>query len=79
MNFSQWLDKFVNEKELDVEGVVFEVEGESGLNVIPLSVVIDAVKGSTKVDKGQIRRLLIQKDSINVLHFFQFLAKRLAV
>ena len=42
-----WIDRFVSEKELDTDRV-FEVEGESGPNFIPLAVVIEHIKIATK-------------------------------
>ena len=75
-----WIDRFVSEKELDTEHV-FEVEGASGLNLVPLAVVIEHVKIATKQEQAQIKNALVKIDFVNgnVMHFFKHLAKAIAI
>ena len=42
--FIKWLNTFNTEKGLDLDEIL-EVEGPSGVNIMPLEVVIDAIKG----------------------------------
>ena len=75
-----WIDRFVQEKELDIEHV-FEVEGESGLNFIPLAVVIEHVKIATKREQAQVESMLVKIDFTNrdPMHFFNHLAQAIAI
>ncbi|MCV6988671.1 hypothetical protein H7I87_00360 [Mycobacterium timonense] len=63
-NIGNWLDTFVEEKELDREHL-FEVEGPSGLNVIPLGVVVDTIKISPPLEQAAILKRLQQLDFCN--------------
>ena len=75
-----WIDRFVSEKELDTDHV-FEVEGESGLNFIPLAVVIEHVKITAKQEQAQIKNVLVKIDFANgdVVPYFEHLAKAIAI
>lgn len=78
--FDKWLDTLVDEKELD-EDHVFEVDGPSGPNYIPLAVVVENIKITTKQEQKQIKGILVKIDFANgdVMHFFNHLAQALAV
>lgn len=75
-----WIDRLVSEKELDTEHT-FEVEGESGPNLIPLAVVIEHVKIATRQEQAQIKRTLVKIDFTNrdPMHFFEYLAQAIAI
>ena len=75
-----WIDRFVQEKELDTDHV-FEVEGASGPNFIPLAVVIEHVKIATKWEQAQIKNTLVKIDFANrdPMHFFEYLARAIAI
>jgi len=75
-----WIDRFVSEKELDTDHI-FEVEGASGPNLIPLAVVIEHVKIATKQERAQIKNALVKIDFINgdAMRFFNHLAKAIAI
>ena len=80
MNFAKWLDTLVKEKELDGDHV-FEVGGSSGLNFIPLAVVVENIKITTRQEQQQIKDILVRIDfaSGDVMHFFNHLAQALAI
>lgn len=82
--YNNWLDRLVEEKGLD-RNKVYEVEGPKdsfyGVNMIPLGVVVDAIKTAPANEKVSIRNTLVKIDFMNgdVEHFFRHLAKALAV
>jgi hypothetical protein len=80
MEFSTWLDTFVQEKNFDPEHI-FEIKGEWGANIMPLSVVIDAMKQAPAEEQRAIRDKIIQLDFANapILPFFEHLAGALAL
>ena len=79
MTFETWIDTFIAEKGLDTERT-FEVEGASGLNIIPLGCVIEAIKQTTGAERASIKATIVKIDFMNgnVCHFFNHLAKALA-
>lgn len=78
--FTTWLDDFVKEKKFDLEAL-FEVEGESGLNLIPLAVVVDALKATSPREQKAIQRVIVRLDFLNqdCLGYFGHLAQALAI
>ncbi len=80
MSFNEWLDKLVEEKGYDVEDFIF-VEGESGVNIISLAVVLETIKNTCLNERKKIKSTLVKIDFLNgdCLHFFKYLAKALAV
>ena len=75
----EWLNTFVNEKELNRE-FIFEVEGESGMNFIPLEVVLEHIGIAPNLEQLNIKKMLVMLDVKNadVMDFFKHLAKALA-
>lgn len=83
MKFNDWLDTFVYEKELDINHI-FEIEKLDsifGVNFIELGAVLDQIKSSPEIVRAKIKKNLVAIDFMNgdALHFFEFLAKRMAV
>ena len=80
MSFAKWLDTLVKEKELNTDHV-FEVDGSSGPNFIPLAVVVENIKIATQQEQRQIKNTLVRIDFVNgdVMHFFNRLAQALAI
>ena len=79
--FDTWIDTFIEEKGIDIESTVFEVEGqETGLNIIPLGVVIEHIKITSKQEQAKIKDILVMIDFKNgdICHFFKHLAQALA-
>ena len=75
-----WIDRFVKEKQLDTD-YIFEVEGTSGSNFIPLTVVIEHVKIASTREQAQIKNTLVKIDFVNddAMHFFEYLAQAIAI
>ena len=75
-----WIDRFVREKELSTDHI-FEVEGASGPNFIPLAVVIEHIKIATEQEQDEIKNTLVLIDFANgdMMHFFNYLAKAIAI
>ena len=79
--FDKWIDTLVEEKQLDTE-MIFEVEGGAwGMNMIPLAVVIEAIKQTSVEEQAKIKDTLVKIDFMNgdVCHFFKHLAGALAI
>jgi hypothetical protein len=77
--FTTWLDTLIAEKGIDTEQTL-QVEGESGLNMIPVGCVIEAIQGAGSVEQQQIKNTLVAIDFKNgdILHFIRHLAQALA-
>ena len=80
MKFNTWIDTLITEKNVSVSQTL-EVEGVSGVNFMPLSMVIDAIKNTCAEEKAQIKTILVKIDFANgdIVHFFKHLAGRLAI
>jgi len=78
--FTQWLDTLVEEKGYDPEAL-FEVEGASGTNWMPLAVVLDAIKQTSPQEQKAIQTVLVRLDFMNrdCLGYFKHLAQALAI
>lgn len=76
----QEIEDEVSEKEYDTEHL-FEVEGNSGINFIPLGCVMDAMKQATKQEQEQIKNMLVKIDFANgdCLDFFRHCSQKLAI
>ena len=80
MRFANWLDTFVSEKGLDLNHW-FEVEGDSGVNFIPLGCLLDAIKAASAGEQARIKTAIVRLDFVNapVLPFFNHLAGAIAL
>jgi hypothetical protein len=80
MTFDTWIDTFISEKGLDLEHT-FEVPGPSGVNIMPLAVVVDAMKQAPEGEQTAIRDKVVVLDFHNapILPFFEHLAGALAI
>ena len=80
MTFSNWLDTFVEEKGLDL-GHTFEVEGDGGLNLIPLGAVVGMMQTWPTDLQAKSKRMLIKIDFVNgdVVDFLKYIAAKMAV
>lgn len=78
--FNKWLDTFISEKGYDLE-TVFEVEGASGTNFIPLGCVVEAIKATSQQEQNAIKTMSVKLDFINAncLNYFRHLAQAIAM
>jgi hypothetical protein len=76
----KYLTTLLSEKRIDLEQDL-NVEGNSGLNIIPLMIVIDAIDSSSTQEQKQIKNTLVQIDFKNgdVMHFIKHLAQAIAI
>ncbi len=79
MTFNKWLDTFIEEKGINLHQT-FDVEGRTGLNVIPYGVVIEHMKIAPKSEQASIKNMLVRIDFANgdVKHFLRHLGKAIA-
>tara|TARA_R110002050_G_scaffold18260_7_gene53460 strand:- start:526 stop:759 length:234 start_codon:yes stop_codon:yes gene_type:complete len=75
----KYLNTLISEKNINTE-TIFEVEGESGTNFIPLAVVIEYISTMPESMQDKVRTKLVQIDfhNGNVLNFFEYIAKYIA-
>lgn len=80
MTFSHWLDTFLEEKGIDGEETL-EVQGPSGCNVMPLQIVVDAMKQASPLEQRKIKGTFVRIDFANgdCRHFINHLAAAIAV
>tara|TARA_R110002153_G_scaffold71682_3_gene187822 strand:+ start:1413 stop:1646 length:234 start_codon:yes stop_codon:yes gene_type:complete len=75
----KYLNTLISEKNINTE-TIFEVEGESGTNFIPLAVVIEYISTMPESMQDKVRTQLVKIDfhNGNVLNFFEYIAKYIA-
>jgi hypothetical protein len=78
-DFNEWIDTFLAEKQIDLEQNLY-VEGASGLNIIPVGVVVCAMKEASSTEQAGIQNTLTVIDFKNgdPLHFVKHIAQALA-
>ena len=80
MNFSNWIDTFNAEKNIDTDAVL-EVEGPSGYNAIPVGALVEVMKGAPATEQAGIKRTIIKLDFLNqpILPYYEHLARAIAL
>ena len=76
-----YLNNLITEKTaLDMD-MILEVEGPSGLNIMPLAVLVDAILSAPVTEQKAIRTMLVKSDFVNgkVEDYFTHLAQAIAV
>ena len=76
-----YLNTLINEKGLDLEGTIIEVEGaEWGTNFIPLGCVVDYILTSGAANQAAVKNTLVKIDfqAGDVMHFFKHIASFMA-
>ena len=78
--FIRWLNTLVDEKGIDRDQIL-EVEGASGINLMPLSYVLDEIKWAPKHEQKSIQTRLVKIDFVNgdIVDYFKHLAQALAI
>ena len=76
----KYLNNLLKEKGIDQEEIL-EVEGQSGVNFIPVGCVVETILMTQKAEQEKIRKILVKIDFMNgdILHFFKHLAKAMAM
>jgi hypothetical protein len=79
MNFTKWINTFIEEKGLDMEAS-FEVEGPSGTNFFTYGVILEHILIAPSSEQVQIKNVIVKIDFANgdVLDFFRHLGKAIA-
>lgn len=80
MNFKNWIETLVEEKNIDLETII-EAEGNSGINFIPFSVLLDAMSKANPDHQKEMKKTLVMIDFKNgdIMHYFKHLAKAIAI
>jgi hypothetical protein len=80
MKFKNWIETFVSEKNIDIETII-EADGDSGVNFIPVGVLLDAMSKANPDHQKQMKQTLVMIDFNNgdIMHYFKHLAKAIAI
>jgi len=80
MTFAKWIDTFIEEKEIDPDEYM-EIEGPSGLNMIPVSALVAAIKSAPASERASIKDVIVRIDFVNgdVRGYFRHLAQAIAL
>lgn len=80
--FNEWIDTLFSEKGIDQDQVLtIPSDGFFGDNIMPVSVVIDAIKNTSKKEQKAIQKMLVKIDFANgdILHYIKHLAQAIAI
>lgn len=85
MNFSTWLNTFIDEKQIDREQVL-EVEGTVygtvyGTNYIPVQCVLDSILTTAKEEQRAIKDMMVKIDYVNgdIVRYLKHLAQAITL
>ena len=80
MNTSNYLNNLISEKSNIHMDTICEVAGASGMNFIPLSIVVDFIENLDSKNQAKAVSNLTAIDFHNgdVMHFFNYIAKFIA-
>ncbi len=80
MTFNNWLDTFIEEKNLDLDHT-FEVEGDGGLNLIPLGAVVGMMQTWPTDLQSRAKTTLVKIDFANgdSVDFLKYIAAKMAI
>ncbi len=78
-NMKKYLKNLIDEKGIDTN-LAFKVKGETGINLIPIGVVIEHILLAPIKEKKAIKDWLVKIDFVNgnVLDYFKHLAQAIA-
>ena len=79
MKFENWIETFIEEKNINLDDI-FEVEGESGTNIMSYGVIVEHILIAPVQEQEKIKNVLVQIDFKNgdPLHFFRHLGQAIA-
>lgn len=77
--FGLWLETFLSEKGIDLDEAI-EVEGPSGLNLLDVGILVEAMKSAPAHEQRGIRAMLVRIDFAfgDVRHYLRHLAQAVA-
>jgi hypothetical protein len=77
MNFTNWLDTFLEEKGIDLEETFTLLNSEGVENFMPYAVVIEHIKIAPQHEQKAIKEMIVKIDFKNgdVRHFLRHLAQ----
>lgn len=77
MEFDNWLDTFLKEKDIDIEFKQFFVEHNGYMHIIDIDQLINLCKKTDISQKVKIKETLVKLDfkNQNILDYFEYLAK----
>tara|TARA_R110000751_G_scaffold32542_10_gene81771 strand:+ start:466 stop:705 length:240 start_codon:yes stop_codon:yes gene_type:complete len=78
---TNYLNTLITEKNLNVDTLI-EVEGNDwGTNFIPLECVIEFIAAQNKATQDKVKATLVKIDFHNgdIMHFFKYIAKGMAM
>ena len=80
MNFTTWLNIFIDEKGIDREEVI-EAKGASGMNFIPVGCLLEAMEQAPTREQQAIKNTIVRIDFANgnVMHYLTHLAQAIAI
>ena len=76
-----YLETLIEEKGLDLEATIIEVEGQDwGMNMIPLGCIVDFIMSSGVENQRAVKNNLVKIDFMNgsILHLFTHIDKFMA-
>ncbi len=78
--FDKWLDTLIEEKGFDTDHI-FEVDGPSGENWIPLELLLEAIKAAPANEQAGIKSVIVKLDFMNrdIMDYFRRLCGAIAV
>ncbi len=81
LQFNKWLERLLEEKEIDAEATAFEfIDDDNTYHYMPLGVIIEYIKHCDPAIHQQIRMQLVKIDFHNgdITHFFKDIGKWIA-
>ncbi|MBY6773704.1 hypothetical protein FDC64_19240 [Clostridium botulinum] len=77
MEFKNWLDVFLNEKNINIKDEFYKVEKNNVVHFIEGEVLLQLIKNTNEIEKQEIKHKLIKIDFYNgnVNDYFAFLAE----
>ena len=74
-----YFERLVEEK--GISGYMLKVEGNSGINLIPVEVLIDYIMASPICEQKAIKNMLVKIDFLNgnIVNYLKHLAKAIAL
>ena len=78
-NFKNWLDTFIDEKDLPMEDT-FTIDKNGTMNIMSYKTIYEHMLIANDQEQEQIKNMIVKIDYMNgnILNFFQYLGKLIA-